>query len=251
MRKIIILALTASVALFAGKNVIPAPSEAVPVPAEVPEAPAVLNSNGLSLKIGTLGVGVDYEHFFNKKHALRFNPNYFKYTKNNKEIKGITYDAKLTLKSAGIIYDYHPWEGAFRLSLGAYYDGNKLDATAYKKSGQTVTFGNKTYEIQGSATIDATVDFKKFAPYVGIGWSSPEKTGWHLTADIGVMYVGSPKVSYTATGNYVDPITGNTVDITNDPTFKANIEKEKNEIYDKMKKYKWYPVLSIGITKKF
>ena len=38
--------------------------------------------------------------------------------------------------------------------------------------------------------VDGRIDFKKFAPYVGLGWGNavaPAKPGWGFTADLGVM----------------------------------------------------------------
>ncbi len=243
MKKIIALAVVTSALTFAGKNVIPAPSE----PVAVTPPPAMedkLTSHGIGLKIGTLGVGVDIEHYFSKKHALRFNPNYFKYTKDNKEIGDVSYDAKLTLKNVGLLYDYHPWESSFRISLGAYYNGNKLTGTA-RPSG-SVTFGGKTYNPGEIGRVEAKVDFKKVAPYLGIGWSSPDKEGWHFIGDIGVMYVGSPKIWTKA---YASKTLPNYNQIQAD--LDNRVETEKQKIYNDVKKYKWWPVISIGIQKKF
>jgi hypothetical protein len=267
MKKMLLATAFTTVALLAGKDVIPAVSEPAPV---VDSAPATtlpnltqrdyLTSHGLGLKVGTLGVGVDFEHFFNKKHALRINPNYLKITRDDEDIEGINYDAELKLQNAGLIYDYHPWGTAFRVSTGIYYNGNKLTATARPQNlGEEIfDIGGQEYKFEGNAEIDAKVDFKKVAPYVGIGWSSAEKNGWHIIADIGVMYVGSPKVSYNINKNsgtiYQKDNNGNwnpIADIENNQEIKTAIDKEAAEIKDEMKDYKWWPVLTIGIQKKF
>ena len=259
MKKIVVLALSASVALIAGKDVIPAPSEPLPV---VPATPALesLTSHGIGLKIGTLGIGVDFEHYFNKKHALRLNPNYFKYTRDDEDIEGINYDAELKLQNVGLLYDYHPWGTSFRISTGVYYNKNKLTATARPKNiaGEEFEIGDETYKFEGNSEIDAKIDFKKVAPYVGIGWSSPEKNGWHLIADIGVMYVGSPKVDYKIRKNSGkiyqkndDGTWTEIADVENNQDVKEAIDKEAAEIRKEVKKYKWWPVISIGIQKKF
>jgi len=237
MKKITLALAISSVALFAGKDVTPVTTPAVDVPTP---APAKISNNGVALKIGTLGVGLDYEHFFNKKFALRTNINYFKYTKNHKNIGDVNYDAKLTLFSAGLLADYHPWASSFRLSTGIYYNGNKLKGTARPTSG-TVTYGGQTYNSNDISWVKAKVDFRKVAPYLGIGWSSVESNGWHFSADIGVLFVGKPKIYTKAYSS--NPIIQ--AQLNND------VNTEKQKIYKDVKKYKYWPVISIGIEKKF
>ena len=252
MKKVISLAIVASGILFAGKGVELAPVEPISI-TPTPVASNILSSNGVALKVGTLGVGVDVEHMFSKKHGLRLNVNGIKVSR-DEEIEGIDYDLDLTLLTAGLLYDYHPWESAFRLSAGFYYNGNKIEGVARPSTSEIYEIGDKRYELTSNAKLDAKIDFKKTAPYLGIGWSSTESNGWHFTADIGVMYVGSPKVSYKlsgTTGSVKDVDTGAIVDIEDDGTLKQEIEKEKAEIVDEIKDYKWWPVIMIGIQKKF
>lgn len=236
MKKLVVLSMVASVA-FAGKNVELAPVEPVPV---VPAKADRVTSNSVSLKLGTLGVGVDLEHMFNKKFALRLNVNGLKVSK-SKSIEGIDYDLDLKLLTAGLLADYHPWESSFRLTAGAYYNKNKITGHAEPTQSKSITIGDKTYTYSDKISVDAKIDFKKFAPYIGFGWSSTEVNGWHFTADIGAMYHGTPKVSLKS--------------YTTNNAIKAQLEtetkKEEQELYNKVKKYKWYPVVSIGIQKKF
>jgi len=235
MKKIALALAISSVALFAGKDVTPVTTPAVDVPTP---APAKISNNGVALKIGTLGVGLDYEHYFNNKFALRANLNGFKLNK-TKTIKGVPFKGKLKLFTAGILADYHPWATSFRVSGGLYYNANKFDVTA-KKSG-TVTLNGTTYNL-GDIVINGKIDFNKVAPYLGIGWSSTESNGWHLTADIGVMYHGKPKVKLNG------KVTGGGY---SQSQLDQDLKVKENEIRNKIKKYKFYPVISIGIEKKF
>ena len=225
MKKLIIASALSTVAIFAGKNVATTQVEPIPV-----VAPAMV-SNAIALKVGTLGVGVDIEHMFNKKHAIRLNVNGLKVSR-SKELDDIDYDLDLKLLSAGLLYDYHPWESSFRLSVGLYYNGNKIEGTARPKG--SVKIGEHTYTFTNER-IDAKIDFKKVAPYIGFGWSSVEKDGWHFTADVGVMYSGTPKVNIT----------------TNAAVSASDINDEIKNVKDDIENYKWWPVVSIGIQKKF
>jgi len=239
MKKIALSLALCSVALFAGKNVVVADVPPVDVPAQKTIANDV--SNGVALKLGTLGVGVDYEHFFTDKFAVRLNVNGLTYTK-NKTIKGIPFHAKLTLLTAGILADYHPTGNSFRISGGLYYNGNKLDINAKTTASKSLTVNGTTYTNTAKVSVNGKIDFQKADPYVGVGWSSTELQGWHFTADLGVMYHGTPKVHLTGKSN----LTGAAKN-----KFNSDVENERVKIYNEAKDYKFYPVISIGIEKKF
>ncbi len=232
--KKIFLAFCCSTFLFAGKNVVPAAAEPVNVPTPAPAMP--ISSHAIDLKIGTLGVGMDIEHMFNKKFGVRFNINGGQITR-HKTYDDIYYDAKLKLFSAGILADYHPWGGIFRITTGLYYNRNKITATATPTG--SVEIGNETFT--NVVDVDAKIEFNKLAPYIGIGWSSVEHNGWHFVADIGVMYSGRPKVHIKATSS--------------DPTIQSQLDSqariEEQNVYNDVKKYKFWPVISIGIQKRF
>lgn len=60
-----------------------------------------------------------------------------------------------------------------------------------------------------------------------------------LSADIGVLYQGSPSLSLSATG------------ALNDPTLAADLEAERQSAESDLSEYKWYPVLSLGTYYRF
>ncbi|NPA28251.1 MAG: hypothetical protein GXN91_04345 [Epsilonproteobacteria bacterium] len=243
MKRATTLLIGATIALLA-KGVELAPAEPIAVTPTPSTNLESLISHGASLKIGTLGVGADFEHMFNKKHGVRLNVNGIKISR-DEELDDITYDLDLKLFTAGILYDYHPWEGSFRVTTGLYYNNNKLEGTARPTS--PVTIGDRTYQPDQIGQIDAKIDFEnEVAPYVGIGWSSTEKNGWHFTADIGVMYAGEPQVWAQATPG---PALQDQPDLVNQ--LQQDIEKERQNIYEDIKDYKWWPVIMIGVQKKF
>jgi len=247
MKKVMLIAsVLATSSLFAGKNVIPATAEPINVP--TPQVPALENETlyNANLKIGTLGIGVDISRAINPNLAIRLNlVNYFKYNK-KKKIGEINYDAHLKLLSAGLLLDYFPSDtSTFRITAGAYYNKNKLYGTAKPTLTKSITIGGTTYNATKVVSVDTSITFKKFAPYIGIGWGNkPSKSGWQFSLDIGAMYQGSPRIYAKAT-----PAAGMTP--AQIATLNTNVEKERVKIYKDVKKYKWYPVVSIGISKSF
>jgi hypothetical protein len=196
-----------------------------------------------------LGVGVDIEHKFDSKNGVRLNINGIKISRDD-ELDDIEYDLDFDLFTAGILYDYYPYETNFRLTTGLYYNKNEIEGSAMPSN--AVKLGNIIYDPDEIGKLTAKIDYdNKIAPYFGIGWSSKAKNGWQFTADIGAMYTGKPRVTAEVTpGSTInalpEPIKTEAVKALNE-----SIAKETEYIYEDVKDYKWWPVLMIGVKKKF
>src|SRR5437867_13446194 len=91
-------------------------------------SPAAWADVGVMLKAGTLGAGVDVSKGISETLAVRLQANALNY---NRDItkSDVDYDADIKLKSAGLLLDWHPFSGTFRVSAGAYWNGNEVLAT--------------------------------------------------------------------------------------------------------------------------
>jgi hypothetical protein len=104
--------------------------------------------------------------------------------------------------------------------------------------------------IYGSSFLQASAvaRYPGYAPYLGFGWGSYEirKTGFLYSVDVGVMYLGKPKVELTATGPVADLAR---------QYYPAELESylagEKQKIEDALKEYRYYPVVAVGIWYRF
>lgn len=150
------------------------------------------------------------------------------------------YDFELQLRSAGGQLDWHPGGGGFHLSGGVILNRNKLDGTG--TSPDSYTIGDNTYTVAQVGTLRSAIDFKKAAPYAGIGFGNAVGEGKHLGVvfDLGVVFAGSPRVALTATG----PIAGNA-------TFQQDLASEEQSLSDDLKAFKYYPVLSLALSYQF
>lgn len=180
-------------------------------------------------RFGTLGVGFEVTKALTKRTRLRVGANAFTFGTSFKEA-GISYDVDLRSRNVAVIFDYHPLNGRFRVSAGVFYNKNEFDADA----AGTLTVGGTTY---ANATLNANVSFDRTSPYIGIGWGNAVKEGKRLTHsfDLGVLYQGSPKVKLTATG------VGS----------QADLNQEALELEDALDSFRYYPVISYGISFKF
>lgn len=190
-------------------------------------------------KVSTLGLGVDGVAKVNDSLNVRLGIQCFEYDKDGTE-SGINYDFDLGLFTVGTIADYFPFENGFRLSLGAFYNGNELDMKA--TAANSYEIGNTTYTPAEVGSLNGKIDFNELAPYVGIGWGNPfgKDSNWSFSCDLGIMYQGSPDVSLSADGT-----------LANNAAFRSDIEREVASLESDIDEYEYYPVISVAFTYKF
>jgi len=227
---------------YAGGDIIPNETTAT---FQTPPTIEADNGYHVTLKAGTLGVGLDISHLFNDSFALRANINGLKYN-DKREVADIDYDADLKLFTAGLLGDYYPFENNFRVSAGIYYNDNHADGVFIPTKGQTFEFGGHTYTVNQIGKIDSGASYDDtVAPYIGIGWGSKNKSsGWGFTLDVGGLYQGSTKI-------YTDPTINPNLPASVRKQIENDIEVERKRIEDDIKDYQWYPVIMLGITYSF
>ena len=197
-------------------------------------APA--NDWGVNLKAGTLGAGVELSKSLSDKFSASLGFNSYHY-KTTDSASGIDYDYKLELQSASLLANYHPFSGAFRFTGGVLYNNNELKLTGKPSAGSTYTINGVTYTVAQVGTLTGTLTFNKTAPYLGLGWGNRPGSKLGLSADIGALYQGSPKLSLSATGSVAG--------------LSSNLEQERKSAEEDLGSFKWYPVLSLGVYFRF
>ena len=184
----------------------------------------------ISAKAGTLGVGVELTKAITKRSRIRFGLNTLNIDIEATE-SNIDYDIDVRLRTASVIFDFHPTKGSFRISAGIFYNGNELDADA---TGNNITIGNTTY---ANASLNARVKFDRTAPYLGVGWGNTVKKGKRFThsLDLGVLYQGKADVRLRASAG----------------VSQADLTQEERELEDALDDYKYYPVITYGFSYRF
>ncbi len=200
-------------------------------------SPAKAQGVGIAVKAGTPGIGADLTLGITSWLNVRAGGGLFTYKRTMTE-QDITYDAKAKLANGLATLDIHPGGGAFRLSLGAAWNGNRLTGNSV---GGTVVVNGITYRVQDVGVISAEAKGKTLCPYAGIGFGNAVSKGSRIgfVLDIGAYYMGSPTVSLTA--NPTNPALV-------PPGFYQNLEQERRKVEDQASKYKYYPIVSLGIS---
>lgn len=133
----------------------------------------------------------------------------------------------------------HPFSGSFRITGGAMINNNELSLAA--NSAATYDIGGTTYTAAQVGKLGATVDFNKFAPYVGIGWGYSPSTGVGFSLDAGVLLQGAPNVDLYSKGGT----------LSGDPGLQAELAAEEKNAEDDLKKFDTLPVISAGLNIRF
>jgi hypothetical protein len=197
----------------------------------------------IGLNAGTLGGGVELAHAFSERLGIRIGGNGLKYD-STETYQSVDYDSKLKLATGELLFDWFPFANNFRISAGAMYNGNKLTLTGKPAPGGTYTINGKTYPAASVGTLDGQVDFSNVAPYFGLGYGRPIGRGFSLTADVGVLFQGSPHSTLTATCGPGTPA-------ATCAQVQSDVAAEQAQLNDDLHKYQYYPVVSIGLAYTF
>lgn len=198
---------------------------------------------GTSLDIGTTGLGVHVTKAVAPKVNARFGVNFASYSYDG-NTSDVEYDFKLKLATADALLDYHPFDGAFRLSGGAVYNGNKIEAKAKPNGNGTYTINGNTYSSATVGSLDGKIDFRKVAPYLGIGWGNAAKeAGWGFAMDLGVTFQGSPKTELASSGC--------SASAASCAQLASDVQAENAKLADEVKDFKAYPVIRLGVSYRF
>jgi len=204
---------------------------------------ATARDMGTTFDVGTTGLGLHVATEVAPKLNARVGVNVANYSYDG-STSDIKYDFKLKLATADALLDYHPFDGAFRVSAGAVYNANKIKAKAKPNGNGTYTINDTVYDAATVGNLEGKIDFRKVAPYLGIGWGNAAKeAGWGFGMDLGVTFQGSPKIDFASTGC--------SADATRCAQLNRDVQAEKGKLADEVKDFKFYPVIRIGVSYRF
>lgn len=195
---------------------------------------AFAQGTALSLRVGSLGIGLEAVQSIKPTINIRVGINYFTYSyKMKNEAVYVEYDMDINAFSISALVDWFPFKGEFHFSGGLLYNGNYTKGIGI--STRTYTIGGKEYTPEKLGTLSVKVEPKlKFSPYLGLGWGNAVRADkkFGFAVDIGMIYQGSPDVTLTADG-LMEPTAEQEPDVEND-----------------IKNLRFYPVISFGLTYK-
>jgi hypothetical protein len=191
---------------------------------------------GVSADAGTPGVGaalwfplagsfLDFRVGFN---TLSFNHAYTS--------GGIRYDGHAVLRNVPLLVDWYPVGFGFRLTGGVVYNDNQATLVATPQDG-SYTIDGTTYPASQAGPLTGSLTYPHLAPYLGFGFGDPFSgiLPVFFSVDFGAFYQRSGSVTL------VDPhASGN-------PSLAAGIAAEQAHLEASIGRYRWYPVVSLGL----
>jgi|SRR6266581_924709 len=198
----------------------------------------------LGLRGGTLGAGAELSYALSQRAAVRLNADGYKLSQSSTEAD-IDYDMKLKLQTVSLLGDWFPFANNFRISAGAMFNGNKFTLKG-KPTGGFFTVNGTQYNTAQIGSFDASVDFRKAAPYFGIGYGRPINSGLSFIIDAGVMFQGSPRSKIDATCGPAAPQGSPACN-----QVQSDAKAEESRLDDSLHEFKYYPVISVGLAYTF
>ena len=144
---------------------------------------------------------------------------------------GNPYISTTHYSNVGVIADYRPYAGRYRISGGLVFGNDRVD-NVLGDVGAMVRIGNGLYPVAGTGSVNARVRFDRPSLYAGIGTGTGLVRGLALEFDGGVLVRNG-----TATASASGPL-------ANDPAFRADLERLRGEL----RTHVVVPVLSVGLV---
>ena len=208
----------------------------------------VLAENAVNATVGTSGLGLEWSTPLHAKLRVRGLVSYATLERDETE-EGIDYTIEFESANIGAILDWHPFAGTFRLSTGLISTSFGLDLES-STSQTDFDIGNSTYTGTNLKLV-GDAEFNPVAPYLGFGWaSSLARSGLYFSGDLGVMFIGEPKIALNASGQ-VSQGGGPAFDVRSNPLFQADLEIERQQLEDELEDFSLWPILNFGIGYRF
>lgn len=159
---------------------------------------------------------------------------YLSYTL-NRTINDVPYSANLRMQSEYAALNLYPWRNSsFRLSLGAYFNQNRLTGTAVSDGSLNVN----GYPVPPGDTVRLEYKQQPVDPYASIGGNLYFDKARHfsLGAEIGAFYLGNPKVHISDSQGAVP---------------SADLDANQQKLAHDLKKIPVWPIIKLSLNYSF
>ncbi len=196
------------------------------------------HAQSVSIRIGTLGPGLHFSLPVSSSLSVRAGGSYFVYSHSatvDDDAISVDFQGDLDWAGATLLADWYPFRNGFRLTGGAFYNLIKVTGIGspiepyYLNEGQS---NEKIFQPERLGSLSAKLTYgSKINPYAGIGFGDGARGARvSFLADLGVIYVGSPKIEMHGTGM----ISGSA---GQDEMLTQGLES-----------FQWLPVVSVGFA---
>lgn len=184
---------------------------------------------GIGVRAGTTGLGADFGWGILPTLGGRIGVSGMSFN-TDVETTDINYDADAKLANVNGFLDWSPL-GPFRITAGVIANNNKVDLVGRPR--------NATFP-PGSSLAGTVKPEHSVAPYLGIGYGNVWTKGVNFYFDLGIMFQGTPKVDLNVNCGSATP--------AQCASAQSRVAEEERRVQDELNRFKYYPVLNIGLT---
>jgi hypothetical protein len=198
---------------------------------------------GVGVKAGTLGAGLEGRWSPIPWFDVRGGLNRYDYNDSGAQA-GIDYDGTLAMQNYFLTGNFRFPLSPFRVTAGAYSNGNELQLTSQDTAGADFSIGGVAFTSADIGALQSVTSFNGTAPYLGVGYDFEVFGKMGLNLDFGVLWQGVPSVSLEATGFDAAPAPVQAL-------LGPALEAERLELEDEISNYKAWPVVSLSFVYNF
>lgn len=203
-------------------------------------SPAWAQNTAIGASLGTPGVGLQLSAKVNDLVVLRGAVDGISISR-DEDYSDVDYDGKAKLFTGGVFADLHPGGGPFFVSGGAYVGTRKINLRAQPTA--PVEIGGQTFTPAQVGRLDGEAKLSNFQPFLGLGFDNTfsGERSWGFRALAGVAFSKRPDVELTASGGTLSA----------DPNFQARLRAEEADAREDAKDFRYFPVIQVGLTRRF
>ena len=199
---------------------------------------------GVGVKAGTLGLGLEGRWdppvpWFD----LRVGINQYDISEKS-NYSGIDYDATLALDNYYLTTNFKVPLSPFRVTLGAFSNGNELQMLSADTGGLLIDVGGVPFPVANVGALSSTTSFSSTAPYAGVGFDFELFGKAGLNLDFGVLWQGEPTVALEATN-------WDNLSAAEQALLGPALAAEQAELQSEISDYKAWPVVSLAFVYNF
>ncbi len=193
-----------------------------------------------ALNAGTTGVGAEAQLSLGPVLVLRAGIDTLGYDF-DESYSDVDYSGRFDFDTVSGFVDVHPFLNGFLISGGVYAGDRTINLNATPSG--PVEIGGQTYTAAQVGTLSGRVKLSDQAPFLGIGYDDAfyRDGAWGFRAIAGVAWSPEPEVGLTSSGGT----------LSNDPAFRARLEQEARDIQADAEDNGFFPVVQLGVTRRF
>jgi hypothetical protein len=219
---------------------------------------------GIGADVSPLGIGIKGTTPLNDYFDARAVVNFLGFTSGRFEVDGFNVNANVHMATMGLALDFYPWNSVWRISGGMMFvNGNQISATTNIAGGTSFTLNSATYYSSNAVPLTGTallgLHTKKPEPMVSFGFGRfvpHSNRHWSFPAEFGLIYMGSPALQVTTSGEICSDKKQTICTDVNSGTplgqeFNSNLNAQLTRWRKDLNKVQFYPIFSTSVVYSF